>query len=142
MQSSSTQKQEAEGSAPANLVLRFEERLGRYFDAEFTEQGRDVIYHFWPPGESTRFTVDFLMQLEKGFVDTLPPGQRVRADYTTLQEASVQNIVRQREAMSSELVIPRETVYVRVIDGVELPLYEKYLKHKIFENIEKVIEEN
>lgn len=123
-------------------VVDFETFDSSYFHAEYTERGDDIIYHFWPPGEDGVFPEGFLTHVQEAFRKCLPPdfSGRVAADYTNHQEATVHHMhgvgAVPKKDMSKDLVIPRETVYVRVPGAMRLPLADVFLKGRVFRTLE------
>ena len=140
-----TQKQEQGMSTDSpystnKLVQKFELRDYPSFHVEFTERGNDIVYHFWPPGEESKFSPMFPELLEKGFKSVLSRDMDVRADYTDINESHVlhkegMGMVPQKD-MDRPLVFPRETIYVRVIDGLKNPMADKFMKHRVFEAVQ------
>lgn len=109
-----------------------------YFHAEFCERGSDLVYHFWPPGDDSKFPEGFLTHVQEAFRKNLPAHfhGNVVADYTDLTEAQVHHMhgmgAVPKKDVNKPIVHPKETVYVRVPDGMNLPLADKYLKGKVF----------
>lgn len=128
--------------ADSDKAVQFETYDSPYFHVEYTERGEDVIYHFWPPGENGAFPEGFLVHVETGFRRCLPSHFRgqVQADYTSHEEATVHHMhgvgAVPKKDMHKDLVMPRETVYVRVPGGMSLPLAEVFLKGRVFRTIE------
>ena len=155
MQSTQNQKQETSAASPsegsdkpalglADIELKFEEKDFPHFFVEYTEIGKDLIYHFWPPGKDLEFCRGFAVCLERGFVATVAPDTVVKANYTDLREARVLHtegvgtLVPKREA-HDKTVQPRETFHIRVVNGTENPMADTFLKGRLFDNIEKAI---
>jgi hypothetical protein len=125
-------------------VQKFETRDYRSFHVEFTERGDDIIYHFWPPEEESKFSPMFPEFLEKGFKEVLSRDTDVRAEYTDIKEAHVMHkegvgMVPQKD-MDRTLVFPRETIYVKVVAGLKNPMADKFMKHRIFEAVQSQID--
>lgn len=140
-----TQKQETSTDSPyeeSEFAQPFEVEDFPHFHVEYTEKGSDIVYHFWPPGENGSFPVGFLTHVQEGFRKCLPSDYhgRVEADFTSLQEAQVHHMHNMgavpRKDMNKEIVIPRETVYVRVPEAMKLPLADVFLKGRVFRTIE------
>lgn len=127
--------------------LSFEEKKFPNFVVEVAAQGADLIYHFWPPGNEQKFLPGFAKFLESGFKATLPSSADVRAEYTSLQESQVLSthaefpvkLDTETRSNGAEPWLPRETYFIRVVRGSEYPLADIFLKHRVFENIEKAI---
>jgi hypothetical protein len=120
----------------------FETWDSAYFHAEFCEKGNDIVYHFWPPGDNSGFPEGFLTHVQEAFRKCLPAHfhGKVRADYTSLTEAQVHHMhgmgAVPKKDVNKAIVHPKETVYVRVPGGMDLPLADKYLKGKVFHAID------
>lgn len=128
------------GAKLSDLVAQFDSKDYAHFHVEFREDDEDLIYHFWPPGEEGRFVPGFHLHLEGAFREMLPPDAMVRADYTDFDEARVKlkegvGLVPQKD-FHKELVVARETYYVRVVDALKNPLADKFLKERVFGIIE------
>jgi hypothetical protein len=130
-----------------DAVQQFESKDYKYFHVEYTERGDDLIYHFWPPGDDGDFIEHFHRRLEDAFIKVLPSSMRVQADYTSLKESTVQHMhgagvaVPQKDA-DKDLVVPRATYYVRVIDGLQNPLAGIFLKQRVFDTLDAEIKEH
>ena len=131
---------------PEELEQQFEFFDAEQFHVEYTEKGDDIVYHFWPPGDHASFIEGFAKHLEEAFQRVLPSDQEVLADWTSLREATVQHahgagMVPRKDAEKT-IVLPRETYYVRVVDGLKNPLSDVFLKGRVFETLKAVIKEN
>lgn len=125
------------------FALKFDTVDKPHFHVEFTDYGNDIVYHFWPPGDASSFIEGFAKHLEDGFKEVLPSDADVRASHTDLQEAQL----RHREGVGAvpqkdidrSIVVPRETYYVRVVEGLQNPMASMFLKGRVFEKIEAAI---
>jgi hypothetical protein len=125
----------------------FEEKFYPDFDVEVSDKGKDIIYHFWPPHDKAEFIPGFAKFLELGFQATLPTHADVRAEFTSRHEAIVlaehsDSGIHLDKASRSARGVPweaRETYYIKVVGGVEMPLADIFLKGRVFDNIEKAI---
>ena len=73
----------------------------------------------------------------------LSPDAEVYAAYTDLEEAHIKmkegvGLVSQAD-FNNERVAARETYYVRVVDGLQNPMADAFLKGRVFGNIESRI---
>ncbi len=78
--------------------------------------------------------------LEKGFKSVLSRDMDVRAEYTDISESHVMHkegigMVPQKD-MDRPLVFPRETIYVKVIDGLKNPMADEFMKHRVFDAVQ------
>jgi hypothetical protein len=60
-----------ESLAPA--AMKFERWDGSRFSVDWSTEGADIIYHFWPPGGDRTLSDDLLNVLARVFRSTLPP---------------------------------------------------------------------
>jgi hypothetical protein len=131
---------------PDDIEQKFETLDTTHFHVEWTEKEDDIVYHFWPPGDSSRFLDGFENRLEEAFKHVLPPDQEVIADYTNLEEATVQHThgvgMVPKKDMEKAIVIPRENYYVRVVSGLKNPLADIFLKGRVFKRLEEEIREH
>jgi hypothetical protein len=134
------------GLTEEEIEQPFELHDSPYFHVEYTEKGDDLVYHFWPPGDSAKFGEDFDRHLENAFKAVLPSDQEVHGDYINLEEATVQHMhgvgAVPRKDAKKEIVIPRETYYVRVVGGLKNPLADVFLKGRVFRQLDSEIQEN
>jgi hypothetical protein len=131
---------ERSSSSPslADFVLNFSKKVFESFEVEFTENGDDVIYHFWPRKGERDFPPDFGLDLEIGFKAVLPPTADVRADYTDRQEAAA--ILRFGQDPNEESE-PLPTFYVRVVGWASNPMADRFLKNEVFSCIDAAVKE-
>ena len=142
----SSNSQALAGLTEEELEQPFEIHDSPCFHVEYTEKGDDLVYHFWPPGDSAKFSVGFDRHLEAAFKAVLPPDQVVHGDYISHEEATVQHMhgmgAFPKRDSQKEIVIPRETYYVRVVGGLKNPLADVFLKGRVFKEIDNEIQEN
>lgn len=121
--------------------IAFEERHYEFFDVEVTRRADDVIYHFWPVNNGEKFCANFAKHLEYGFKTTLPYDADVRAEFTSREESAVlghvDGVHMDKESRSTTDVkwVPRETYFIRVLNGANYPLWEIFLKDRILNTI-------
>jgi hypothetical protein len=128
----------SESSPQTNpLVLDWKKSSFEFFTAEHTEKDGDIVYHFWPLEGETVFCNGFALALEDGFKAVMPSDAAVEAEYYDKTEAAI--FLKAGEA--NEDAIPRETYYVRVIGWADNPMADKFLRQKVFEEIDKAAKE-
>ena len=127
-------KQETEHSVPA--PLEFERKTLMYCDVEYAVKGRDLIYHFWPVPDADDFPESFSKSLELAFASVLPPYADVRASFTSREEADIISRFGDTDAP------PVPTYYVRVVGWADNPMADKFLKNKVFVELDEIISES
>ena len=133
MTTSENLKQEAEHSLPP--ALDFERKSLMYCDVEYAVKGNDLIYHFWPISNTDDFPDGFGSSLELAFASVLPPYADVRASYTSKEEADIISRFGDTDAP------PVPTYYVRVVGWAGNPMADKFLKNKVFVELDEIISE-
>jgi len=131
------------GLGLSDLALKFEVKEFEFFDVEYVEQGTDLLYHFWPKGDTPWFLPGrdpsvFGLALERAFRSLLPERADVRADYTSPQESLF--LLRFGENPDSEAK-PRETYYVRVVGWANNPMVDRFLKQEVFERLDREVKD-
>lgn len=128
------------------IILEFRTAAKPHFGVDYSLRGRDVIFHFWPPGDKARFPNNgtdvpiFAKLLETAFKRVLPDSADVRAQFTSQTEA----LILQRYSETEETMRNkggRETIFVCVVAGQTYLNYEHMLFHRLFEIVEEVVAE-
>lgn len=123
------------------FLLDWQVQKFEFFEVEYTDKGDDIVYHFWPKNDETWFLPGrppeiFGMTLEEAFKSVLPEDADVRADYMTPQEALVLMRYGEDEAKPA---LPRETYSVRVVGYANNLMADKFLKAKVFQELDKAV---
>tara|TARA_Y100001973_G_scaffold94841_1_gene147427 strand:- start:2643 stop:3011 length:369 start_codon:yes stop_codon:yes gene_type:complete len=112
-----------------SLLPQIETKKFDAFEVDYYKQLNDIVYHFYPIGGDD-FENGFHLQLEKAFASVLPDDADVRADYFSLRETS--NFDR-----ASGGPVKTSSFCVQVIGWANNPLADKFLKNKVFENLQE-----
>ena len=124
------------GSQPHTPTpAHFDKAKFKTFDVEWSRQGADFIYHFWPTGNDQHFPPEFELALEDGFKTVLPSDADVRAEYHDLTEVKLLGLTRAYLAIDA-LWVPQPTFYVRVIGWGNRPSADAFLTDRVFGKIE------
>lgn len=129
---------DVQGSGLLDAIPKFQFRRKPAFTVEFRTEGNDIVYHFWPPDGCVTFRPGFANSLEAGFMQVLPPGADVRAEWTSHREALAQHLLAADQDPASR-VEPRESYYVRVIGWANNPLADRILKNRVFDKVEEAV---
>lgn len=124
-----------EDSQPLPQPLEFERKSLMYCDVEFADKGNDIVYHFWPVPEADDFPAQFDVSLELAFASVLPANADVRASFTSTEEAQIISKFGDTSAP------PVPTYYVRVVGWANNPMAPKFLKNKVFSELDEIISE-
>jgi hypothetical protein len=147
MQSSKKQETSDDSLLHSSGLSDIEYKEYPSFVVEVASEGGDVVYTFHPSEGAQKFPEQFPVALEAGFKEVLPGDADVRANYTNLQEAQVH--ARIGEGYTGRVVgmqpegplVPRESFWVRVIGWADRPLADVFLKDRVFNEIQKAVEE-
>jgi hypothetical protein len=120
------------------ISLEFTEKELKFCDVEFVDSGEDVVYHFWPSKGDMDFPPSFAVCLESAFKAVLPTSADVRAEYTSRDEATA--FMRYGSDPSSDSD-PVPTYYVRVVGWAGNPMSDRFLKDKIFRELDQALSE-
>ena len=119
-----------------SLSVVFDTHEGTGYDVEFSDFGNDIIYHFWPNEGLKDFPPGFSKTLEDSFKSVLPMDSVVFAEYRSKEEAAA--LLRYGQDPNKE-AIPVPTYYVRVVGWADNPMSDKFLKNKVFSNLDDLI---
>lgn len=125
------------------LALQWSHKENKQFFVEYSQDGADHIYHFFPPMKMATFNNGaqfFGVKLESAFKKYLPDDADVRADYITLNEAKINNIARYTDFIDKIESPAAETFWVRVIGMSDNPMGKKILEEKVIKHLEKILD--
>ena len=102
------------------------------FEVDFFDQRNDIVYHFYPSGDS--FEDGFHMHLEQAFKSVLPSDADVRAEYFDKQDT------KELERVTGGN-IESDSFYVRVVGWADNPMSNSFLKERVFEKLQGLVGE-
>lgn len=110
------------------------------FRAEIAENGKDVIYHFWPIDGERSLPAGFSLKLEQAFEYSLPLGSDCRAHKSSPEETFINNMLPSWDATNPySRVIPRETYSVRVIGLAADPFASTAMRRRILTRLTELL---
>lgn len=115
-------------------AVEFSKKSLKCCDVEFADSGEDVVYHFWPSVGSSDFPKGFAASLEEAFLSVLPSDADVRASFTSQEEAQIISKFGDPDAP------PVPSYYVRVVGWANNPMASKFLKQKVFVNLDESVQ--
>jgi len=125
--------------APAPLPEgpKFVEKNQKYYDVEYADISGDIVYHFWPKRGEKDFPLGFAKKLEDAYKTVLPLTATVYAEYTDRDIAAA---FMRFNAKPEDAGEPVPTYYVRVVGWADNPMSDKFLRSKVFEELDSIIE--